>query len=222
MKVNKIVLGLLALSSSAAFATVSLTTQFGVSTNSGGAPVPDGTLWVMIVDTNGDSALPQLAVNSGISVSLQSPFWYSTLSIGAVLANDTVFAMGAFNGAADLGTLGSTANAAPGLALTAGRAIGFYWFPGVVYTAPGSYAVGQGSGEVGGINTLLADAGSGTNAMIVPADGSDLLIGANTSGGGNLGGSLSESQFLATAIIPETSTALLGALGALGLLRRRR
>ena len=210
--------------SNAAFATISMNTTFGLCRNlAGAALVPDGTLWVMIVDTNGDNALPQLALNSGISTSLQSPFWYANLSLGSVVANDTVFAMGSFNGTANGFTgadVASVSDLALGtLGLTAGRNFGFYWFPGVTYTGPANQVVGWGGGSVGAINSTTGDANLGYDPMTIPAEGGSTAPG---SGSIELGGEQANTKFNAVAIVPETSTALLGALGALGLLRRRR
>jgi len=231
MKIKKhtsLILGVFALSMGSSFAAlVSLNTQFGQAFSSSSVAVPDGTLWAMIQD-DGDGVLSggMLTNGSGLSAAntlnstlVNSTFAGKTISIGALLGGDSVFAMGAFNGNNDLSVLGSTTNALTGLNLTTGRAIGFYFFPGVTYTAAGTYNVGS---QVGGISTLAADAGAGTVGMVVPSDGATVFMGANTFAGGDLGGSMTNAAFTAVNLVPEPSAALLGALGALGLLRRRR
>lgn len=228
-----LILGVLALTSGASFATITLNTQFGQAFSSSSVPVPDGTLWALIVDdgvgtlpggmlTNGSGLSAANALNSSL---VNSTFSGASIGLGTSLGGDIVFAMGAFNGANDLSVPGSTTNSLGFTlgtnGLVAGRAIGFYFFPGVTYTAAGTYNVGS---QVGGISTLAADAGAGTVGMVVPADGATIFMGANTDGDGGLGGSLTNSAFTAVNVtaIPEPSAALLGAIGALGLLRRRR
>ena len=221
-------LAALALTSPVAFATISMDMSFGFCRTSAGALVPDGTLWALIVDSSGDSALPQLALNSGISASSSSPFWYANLSVGGTVGGDTVFAMGGFNGTAtDISLTGWTSASLTGVTLgtnglVAGKNFGFYWFPGATYTGAGAYQVGNGLGhQVGGIQTTLIDPNNGADPMVVPTDPATIAPGANSIDSQGPG-SLPNSQFLATSIIPEPSSMLLGALGALGLLRRRR
>jgi len=230
MKLSKLVgmiAGLVALSSGAAFAAVNITTSFGVSRDGAGDPVAPGTLWAIIVD-NGDLNLPQMnpvtvGNTSNIAVSSvgnPSPFWYANLSLSAVLGGDTVIAMGSFPDAS--GYQSDTLTLAYGGATVVGRAYGFYWFPGVTYTAPGTYVVGNGAGKyVGGVVSLVADAAGGTDPMQIPTDTFEVVQGAADPTIA-VGGGVAASNFIPTLIVPETSTALLGALGALGLLRRRR
>ena len=230
-----LILGLLAITSSASFATVTMNTQFGVATATSAAAVPDGTLWALIVD-NGDNTLPGgLALNSGLNSSVNSSvvsaFNGVNFTLGTVFGGaggDTVFALGAFNGTGVLGVAGSTSNSVAGLTLgvnglVAARNFAFYFFPGVTFTTQS--ATYTANGQVGGMNSTSADAGAGTGPMVIPSEGATTNPGASTFAGGDLGGSTPDATFRAVAIsaaIPEPSAALLGAIGVLGLLRRRR
>ena len=233
-KYTSLIIGLLAATSGITFATVTISTQFGQAFDAASATVPDGTLWALIVD-DGVGTLPggMLTDGSGLSAAyalnstlVNDTFAGQSIGIGTSFGGDIVFGMGAFNGENDLGVPGSTTNGLAGLVLgenglATGRAIGFYFFPGVTYTAAGTYNIGS---QVGGISTLVADAGAGTDGMVVPADSGAVFIGANTDAGGDLGGSMTDAAFTAVTLtaVPEPSAALLGAIGALGLLRRRR
>lgn len=233
MKLNKSILavGLLAALTLPSYSAVTISTQFGVALDKNSAAVPDGTLWALVVD-NGDNVLPGgLALNSSIKAAsalaggldlINATFGGASLALGTSLGGDTVFALGGFNGGATLGVGGSTADAviltlgANGLA--SGRNYAFYYFPGTLFTTEG--ATYSGFTQVGGVNTNTADAGALTDGMIIPNDGFTVTQGASTPG--DLGGSFSQSGFTSVELIPEPSAALLGAIGVLGLLRRRR
>lgn len=236
MKLNKytaIIVGIVAFVNSAS-ATVTINTQFGqaqTSNTTGNTFVPDGTLWALIVSADNtfaggfglDSSLSSV-FNTNEAL-INSTFAGKSIALGTVFAGDTVFALGGFNGASVLSVPGSTTNGIPGLSLgTNGLATGlnfaFLYFPGVSFAAQGdTYNIGS---QIGGVNRSTPDAGAGTVGMIVPADSGLIFAGASTNAGGDLGGSVSQSQFVAVNLIPEPSAAILGALGALGLLRRRR
>ena len=237
MQLNKhvgLVLGLIALSNSAN-ATVTLNGQYGQAFQTNGTTVvPDGTLWAMVVDTNADntiaglgldSSLAQLAASGAAGLqAINTTFGGTSFTLGSNFGLDTIFALGGFNSAA-LVVPGSAATSVAGLnlgtnGLGAGLNYSFFFFPGVTFTTSGArYTVGS---SVGGINKSTADAGAGTAGMIIPANGATVFQGASTNAGGDLGGSVPNSSFAAVALVPEPSTALLGAIGALGLLRRRR
>jgi len=224
MKAKLVALLLLALGGSA-MATVTLNTQFGTAYSSTGTAVPDGTLWILVVDTNDNNLFG--GGNMGLNSSLTAQQANATfsigqaLSVGSTLGSDTIFAMGGFNGAGTGLGLGATGNGLSGLSLgTNGLAAGldftFYYFPGVTYNSGGPNLVGT---QVGGINRSGADAGALLDGMVIPSDGAQTSPGAANS---DFGGSVTNAQFTAVNLIPEPSTALLGAIGALGLLRRRR
>ncbi len=209
-----------------AAATFTLSTQFGTALTSGSAPVPDGTLWALVVDADNNSTFAGgFGLNSSIfqagTVAANAAFVAGqSLSLGTNLGGDIVFAMGGFNGTGDLG-LGNLTAVLPGLnlgdnGLATNRNYAFYWFPGATY-APGTNTIGS---QVGGINNAQNVALAGIDAMIIPADAAFVNQGAVEAT--EWSGVNTAAQFTAVNLIPEPSAALLGALGALGLLRRRR
>lgn len=205
-------------------ATVLLNTQFGTAFDSSGVAVADGTLWVLIGNTNGDGSIAGTTINSTLIDTTANTLFTvgQSINLGSVIGGDTVFAMGGFNGAAP-GIDASALTLTYGVnATAASQTFAFFWFPGATYG--GSDPITSGSSptvigsQVGGINTTSAD-GVFDIGMTLPADGFQGSSGAATSDGG---GTIADSAFQAVNLIPEPSAALLGALGALGLLRRRR
>ncbi len=226
-------LGLVALASSAS-AAITINGQYGVAFNvNGTTPVDSGTLWILVVDANNDNYIAGMSLDSSIAqlagtapglATINSTFGGKSISLGSSFGLDTVFALGGFNPQA-LGVAGSASTAVSGLTLgtnglATGLKYGFFFFPGVAYTTQGAtYNVGS---SVGGVNRTTADVGGGTAGMIIPANGATPFQGASTFAGGEIGGSTPDSSYAAVTLIPEPSVALLGAFGALGLLRRRR
>jgi hypothetical protein len=220
MKIKLLILAGLAIASTAN-ATITLNTLFGPATTSTGGLVPDGTLWALVVDTDGNNTF---AGGFGLGGSITSGaaadasfVQGQVLSVGGLIGADTIFAMGGFTGESQ-GQLGFTIDSIEltlAGALTAGKNAAFYFFPGATYNAVGTNSV---AGQVGGINAAAVVGGDfdGLN-MVIPADGSTVTWGGIGTG---LGGTV--SNFQAVNLVPEPSAALLGALGALGLLRRRR
>lgn len=219
-KIIALVFGAIVLPASA---SITLSNQFGVASDKAGAAVPDGTLWALVVDTNSDGAFPgafganqslgQIGANLAFTTGQQ-------LTLGGNLfGGDTIFALGGFNGTANGVTGLSISELSLNLGengLTSGKAFAFYWFPGSTYTSTGTNLVGS---QVGGINAG-ADANAQLGAMTIPADSAFYTTGAASTG--SAGGTLDASRFVAQPLIPEPSSALLGLVGALGLLRRRR
>jgi hypothetical protein len=203
-----------------AAASITLNTQFGSAFDKDGVVVPDGTLWALVVDTNADTVFTGFSNDQSLSTTEAASTHFTagqSLSIGGLLNGNTVFAFGGFNGAGDLpgGAIDALIFNYGTNGLAAGRSYAFYWFPGATF-ADGELSQVIGS-QVGGINTTSADIFDA--GMILPADGNAIAVGAATEAGG---GSLSNERFTAVALVPEPSSALLGAIGALGLLRRRR
>ena len=206
-------------------ATVTLNYQFGTCFTSTSTAVPDGTLWALIGDTNSSGTFTNGFATNASLTGTQANAVFTTgqlVTTGSVIGGDTVLAVGSFNGAGP-GTTADTLILALGVnGAAAGQNFAFYWFPGSTFTT-GLNTVGN---EIGGINTLLDDIIGGTGPMSLGADGSTLSVGAATAEAGGVTSNagftaVSVSEFTA-ALIPEPSTALLGALSALGLLRRRR
>lgn len=223
MKSKLLTLVLSLAAAATASASITLTMQFGQAYDSSNALVPDGSLWALVVDHDGGGFAGFNTGSSLAEANVATPgvadnFFTAgqSLAVGNIVGGGTIFALGAFNG---------TANGLTGLAiaelvftygvdgLAAGRNVAFYWFPGA--TLGGENKIGS---QVGGISTLAADVGVGP--MVLPPDGAAVNFGAATTG--DAAGSLSPAAFTAVNLIPEPSAALLGALGALGLLRRRR
>ena len=208
-------------------ATVTLNTFFGVAYSSDGSTaVPDGTLWVMIVD-DGDASLPGgLEVNTSLTAgedesNIVADFEGVTISLGNQINGDSIFAFGGMNGDANYFTPGTDGRALELTVgengVTSGRAFGFYWFPGIEYT--GGNPLLSDVLEVGGISDITGvDSLSGFDPMEIPSDGSTTAPSAGTA---DVGGTFSAARFTAVAI-PEPSALTLSGLAALALLRRRR
>jgi len=214
-----------------ASATVSINYQFGVAFDTQGVAVPDGAMWAIVGDTNANGTFPGgFTTNASIVAALATEVSNSfhpgqSIAVGSVIDGDTVFAMGAFNGTAQVGiagiSLGVLLLALGPNGVESGQNFAFYWFPDRTYVA-GTNTIGY---EIGGINTLVDDVPGGLGPMTIGADGSAWPIGAATPA---VGGWIPDSRFTAidllhATVVPEPSAALLGALGGVvGLLRRRR
>lgn len=217
-------------------AAVTVNVSFGSAFDSVSAAVPNGTLWVMIADSDDNSSFAGgFNINSSLTnaVAAAAAFGGQSLSVGTVIGGDTIFAMGGFNSAAAGGIPGanvvSLTLASGGVnGVATGRNFAIYWFPGLTYGGPGGatgsttaagYSVNVGSTfQVGGIHDSGTDAGLGYEALVFPAAGATNPGVAND----NFDGTLPDSRFVAVNAVPEPSVALLGGLGVLALLRRRR
>ena len=194
-------IALLALTSSAAFGTVTVNLFAGVLANSTGVAIPDGSLVQLI------SSGPDLN--------------FSTLSAGSFTSGDDIllasFAMNSKTG----GQAGVTA-AALNFGLTGGVAAGqkieIQWFPTLASSA-------QASALVGG--TAYGQFSAFTSGGVLPSDGGTIGPTFLTlSAGGSSANSLGFASLNVPGgggSIPEPSTfALLGGLAALGLAFQRR
>lgn len=88
--------------------SITLNYTFGVAHASDGTtPVPDGTLWVMIVD-DGDGMLPGgLEINSSLKsneneAAIAAAFNGVTIAKGNLIGNDRIFDFGGMNGSESL------------------------------------------------------------------------------------------------------------------------
>lgn len=208
--------------------TVTLNTAFGIAFEADGtSPVPDNTLWAMIVD-DGDDVMPGgLEINTSLQAtqdesSVDADFGGKTLDIGTTINGDTIFAMGGFNGSSSFSTQGFNSDEI-GLTLgingvDSGEDFGFYWFPGVDYADGATLIPGLDSYQVGGISESTGIDSPDPQGMIIPSAGSTINTGATTSGAE---GSVPDSRFTAITI-PEPSSHLLLLSGIVLLLTRRK
>ncbi|MCW1922094.1 PEP-CTERM sorting domain-containing protein [Luteolibacter arcticus] len=196
-------------------ATITLNTQFGTAFDSSGNPVPAGTLYALVADTDNNNVFAGgFGLNSSLTAGGAASAFTSgqTLLLGGLLGGDTIFYLGAFDGAGE-GITAETIQLALGVnGVAPARRFAFYWFPGATLGSANSATIGT---QVGGIHTGVAE--GGLEGMVFPSDGSLVPIGAATSAAG---GTIPDSRF--TVPVPEPSTAFLSLLGALGLIRRRR
>lgn len=228
MKLKLASVVLLAIAGQAA-ATVTINTIIGQAFGTDGTtPVAEGTLWALVVD-DGDNNFAGFGLDSSLFAANQSvpgvadTFFTAgqSISLGSSLAGGTIFAMGGTNGLSTLGVAGATSDALAGLSLgvnglAAGAEYAFFFFPGASFTGGPSETIGS---AVGGLSSTTAEGDFGLAGMVIPPDGATVSQGAVSV---TLGGATANSSFTAVQLVPEPSAALLGALGALGLLRRRR
>lgn len=217
---KKTVLLALLLSAASANATITLQTFFGALHDASGAVVPEGTLWALVVDNGAAGFAGGFGANSSLAQAGAAEVFApgQSLSIGGLLGSDTIWAMGGVS--ADAGAAGSAAPVFTSMAygtngLAAGLNYAIYWFPGVTYSGSGSQTIGS---QVGGFHSTAGNTDLGVSGMTLPPDGNTDTQGFVTvSAGGQI-----DDATVRAVIIPEASTALLGLLGAIGLIRRRR
>ncbi|KAB2637828.1 MAG: hypothetical protein DVB25_09215 [Verrucomicrobia bacterium] len=222
----KIALLLIATAISAS-ASVTIVGQYGVNYTSALTPieVPNGSLWALVVSSDGTFGKTgtTFGANGFITTAIANATFTAgqSLSLGAIAGtSDSVFAMGTF----DSSLSGMLGLAAPTSILTlgtngvaAGKDYAFFFFPGGTLSG-GTGTIGS---QAGAYNTTIADAGNSLVGMVIPSEGGTVTAGAADPSALS-GTSLTQTAFKAVNLVPEPSAALLGALGALGLLRRRR
>lgn len=212
-------LGILALTAQSQAAS-SVITYFGIANDSAGAPVANNTLWIMVVD-GGDSILPG-GLNTGVGITdslisssgaeINGSFQIGqSLTMATQWGTDKIAAWGSLSD----GLLDGQIDVAG--SFSSGLSYAIYYFPGVVYTGASSYNIGS---QVGAVFSGITDADGNLNPMFMPGDGNTSLTQGAASVAG--GGSIVNSQFNAVTLVPEPSVALLGGVGLLALLRRRR
>lgn len=219
MKIVKLVLLLTASSvglSSAAtvivqFSSGTATVATGFADASGSAAA--GLVWGIIV-SNGDGVFSPLTENfvlttttgtgtNGSQIGSSNDYYFGS----SVLTSNQ--ATGGEAGA--LGKINSLGAITKGTGAATGSAFALIWFDRSVTSATGTLAGGTKYG-------LLTDP-----AFVIPADGvTQNLASSAALNGGAASDPLKLANSITIAGVPEPSAVLLGALGALGLLRRRR
>jgi len=209
-----------------ASASVTITGTYGVNLDVAGTAVPDGTLFALVVSSNGlfGATGNTFGTNSFITTSVaQATFTQGqTLTVGSTFGTDTVFQLGVVD--SNMSTMTGLAGVTSALTLGTngvvdGRSYAFFFFPGGTLSG-GTGTIGS---QAGGYNTIITDGDAGFDAgMIIPAEGATKILGAIDPGNGGTALPAGAFQAVNLVSVPEPSAALLGALGALGLLRRRR
>jgi PEP-CTERM motif len=204
-------------------AGITLSVTLGAALDSGGNAVPDGTLYALVIDTDGSNSF---AGGFGTNESMVSQaganaafFTGQSVTLGGLWGGDTIFAIGGFNGDGGGGNKGfiqDSINLELGInGVAGGQKTAIFYFPGATYSVNASEnKVGS---EVGGMNSN-PQTGDFTQTMLMPSEGT-LDYGAFTA---SSGGTTPNFQALKLTSVPEPSSAFLASLGVLGLLRRRR
>jgi hypothetical protein len=196
-------------------AAVSIQGSFSDLKNSSGGNVSNGTPFALVGFT-GTSFGGGLTINSSITESGANSIFAigQVLSLNGSLAGGTIFAMGATGGSVAEVVLSGLDNSGN---VASGNTYVIYWFQGgSINGANTSLTIGS---QAGGFTSSTGTSALGLDPMVIPPNGQDVVQGfATISGGGNVANNLP----ISVNLIPEPSAALLGALGALGLLRRRR
>lgn len=216
MKLTKVVIAaLIATMSFSSAATVVVQFSSGTATIATGfadasGSAAAGLVWGIIV-SNGDNVFTDIPANFVLSTTTSAT---SGTQIGS--SNDYYFgssvltanqATGAEAGA--LGKIGSLSNITKGPSATTGASFALVWFDRSITSPTGTITGGTKYG-------VLTDP-----IFLIPADGvTQNLTAAAALNGGASGDPLKLANTV--TVIPEPSAALLGAIGALGLLRRRR
>jgi len=210
----KIMLLAIALTASAS-ATVSIQGSYGDLRTSTGNLVANNTLYILVGSSTGTFA-GNFTINTTLgAVGANSVFTSGqTITLGSTLATgNTIFHIGGTGGALAEAVLSGLSNTGD---VASGNNYAIYWFPGSTFGGGNSGSVAS---QVGGYNNTVGESAFEFGGMVIPANGADVTQGFATVSGG---GSLANSIPTAVNLIPEPSAALLGALGVLGLLRRRR
>ncbi|MES2996529.1 MAG: hypothetical protein V4733_06940 [Verrucomicrobiota bacterium] len=214
-------LSLFAATALTASAALTLNYEFAEALTSSSTVVPANTLWALVVDDGnntfagfgGDDSLFEANVTSpGVADTFFSE--NQSIALGGVIGGGTIFALGGFTSS---GATSGQLNLNLGEnGLTTGNQFAFYWFPGATFTGGSSETIDD---QVGGVHSSSTEGGLLTSGMVIPGDGTTESVGAFSV---SQGGSTPNAAFTAVTLIPEPTTALLAAFGALGLLRRCR
>jgi len=216
-------------------AAVTYEIAMGAMRDTTGTALPDNTLVVLIANTDDTAGLPGGLNDSDLSKSGLDPaqafadFAGKKVEVGDVINGDTVFYVGQINSSANYlpagmlyePSLSFSPSYPPNLAKD--QTFGIYWFPG---RTSASDPLPSDSFDMGGffnsspntsqsdVGMILQDPNSGGTYKIYQMD-------SETASSFSLTSATSSAAFSAITV-PEPSGLLLGALGGLFLLRRRR
>ncbi len=201
----------------------------------GAANAPAGSLILFIVDTDDNGFLSTNAGGAGtlgnsnltgdLTVSADPALESQTLSLNSTFGGDLIIGRATVSSAGSLvgglGIASTTPTSFDNLALTQGKNWALVWLPGLT-----SSSTTADAGQIYGITSGSDWTFPGTNANSLTYN-TNVADAANPLRVSVASGVASNDRFTTSAgatfsIVPEPSAALLGMLGALGLLRRRR
>lgn len=206
----------------------------GAKTSTGLANVPSGSLALLIVDIDSNGFLGMSGVTGGAL--LNTTFDPDILPANAGLTVGSLFGGDRVATVTTSGSSGSIANLLASQDITAylGKSFAIVWFDGVTTAgAPATAAGGSKYGIIRGDDWTfpIADVAGALTFNSTDNGGASTLFQANggTRAGTTTNGFMSTIETGGTGaaasfivVVPEPSAAFLGALGVLGLLRRRR
>lgn len=179
-----------------------------------GSPLANGSMFLIMVDTNNDGFA---ALNTNTFAGI-NPTAGSTIGGDYVLVSTFTKTVGGLSGSINEQVINFDLNTGPALNVNTGDRLAFVWFTQNVGT------VSTGT-KYGVFTTLVTDAVSGGNSvggMVIQPDSTTTNINYydNATASGALA---TAANFTANlTVIPEPATAMLGLVGGLLLLRRRR
>lgn len=220
MKTKLLTIALVASTCVVSNAAVSIT---GAALTGMGTQAPVGSLVLFIIDTDGDGFLGS-SFNGDLLAANDPGLNPQGLAVNTTFGGDTILARGAVtsNGAVpgNLGNASSIPTSFENLAATQGKNFALVWFP-TLTAASTEAAAGVKYGIVSGSDWTLPS--TNANSLSYNTNLTDTANFLRLTGGASVANDrFTTGTGAVFTIIPETSTALLGALGALGLLRRRR
>ncbi len=236
MKSKVVLFGAIALTMGYASAAISFSTSAAVGLKDGSAVnIATGSLVMLVVDDGANGFLDLAATGGAITSGSTSALAARTVAV----ANASITAGEFFGGDLILGTFASSSggSVAPGfsgsIAGHEGKKFALVWFTDTAANLAGNVS-GKYFGMASGNDWTLPSSDSGsytfnssTNTttsvywqLASATNGTQLGSNGFFSGTGSTSGTVVKSTGF--QVVPEASTALLGAIGALGLLRRRR
>ncbi len=231
MKLKTLLLSTLLAASAHAAVTVTGQAMLNVQ-GIAGTDLPAGRLGIVVVDTGADGFLMGHVTATGGTLNtttVQDSLTdllsnVSSLNIGSTFGGDLVIARYTTLVASG-DTVMNTGNWNLTDASAVGKNFAIIWFDLLTSASVGNAAAGTNFGIVRGTdwitpasNTGTKSFGTGTGSTVYD----QITLGSPASAPAGAGVSLSTNNGSMLQIVPEPSSALLGALGALGLLRRRR